>query len=174
MIIAERIKDLCAQKGTSLYALEKQLGLGNGTIGKWGKNGRVPNYAKLSAVCEALGVSVEDVMSDQQEKPAPSGDELSKEAIEIARTYERASAEIKRVIEAALKVGKEPDRGQKKITVTCPMGHGKQDIWQPVVHLDGYVIPYPYSNGCELYSGSPECEQCRQDVLKHFVVNSKK
>lgn len=86
MIIAERIKDLCAQKGTSLYALEKQLGLGNGTIGKWGKNGRVPNYAKLSAVCEALGVSVEDVMSDQQEKPAPSGDELDRELIEIWNT----------------------------------------------------------------------------------------
>lgn len=86
MIIAERIKDLCAQKGTSLYALEKQLGLGNGTIGKWGKNGRVPNYAKLSAVCEALGVSVEDVMSDQQEKPVPSGDELDRELIEIWNT----------------------------------------------------------------------------------------
>lgn len=47
-----------------MFALEKQLGMGNGTIGKWGKNGRVPNYAKLSAVCSALGVSVEDVMSD--------------------------------------------------------------------------------------------------------------
>lgn len=113
------------------------------------------------------------LLGEEQEKPAPTGDELSKEAIEIGRAYERASAEIKRVIEAALKVDKEPDRGQKKITVTCPMGHGKQDIWQPVIHLDGYVIPYPYSNGCELYSGSPECEQGRQDVLKHFVINSK-
>ena len=49
-----------------MFALEKQLGLGNGTIGKWGKNGRLPNYAKLSAVCDALGVSVEEVMSDDQ------------------------------------------------------------------------------------------------------------
>lgn len=59
-----------------MFALEKQLGMGNGTIGKWGKNGRVPNYAKLSAVCAALGVSVEDVMSDatpvkQEAAPGP-------------------------------------------------------------------------------------------------------
>lgn len=65
MIISEKIKAICEAKGTSMFALEKQLGMGNGTIGKWGKNGRVPNYAKLSAVCSALGISVEDVMSDE-------------------------------------------------------------------------------------------------------------
>ena len=35
--IADRIKEICAQKETSMYKLEKQLNLGNGTIGKWGK-----------------------------------------------------------------------------------------------------------------------------------------
>ena len=35
--IADRIKEICAQKGTSMYKLEKQLNLGNGTIGKWEK-----------------------------------------------------------------------------------------------------------------------------------------
>lgn len=72
MTISEKIKSLCAAKGTSLYALEKQIGLGNGTIGKWGKNGRVPNYAKLSAVCDALGVSIADVMAED-DQPEPQG-----------------------------------------------------------------------------------------------------
>lgn len=44
-----------------MYKLEKELGLGNGTIGKWGKNGRVPNYANLLAVANALGVTVDDL-----------------------------------------------------------------------------------------------------------------
>lgn len=46
-----------------MYKLEKELGLGNGTIGKWGKNGRVPNYANLLAVANALGVTVDDLTS---------------------------------------------------------------------------------------------------------------
>ena len=44
-----------------MYKLEKELGLGNGTIGKWGKNGRIPNYANLLAVANALGVTVADL-----------------------------------------------------------------------------------------------------------------
>lgn len=46
-----------------MYKLEKELGFGNGTIGKWGKNGRVPNYANLLAVANALGVTVDDLTS---------------------------------------------------------------------------------------------------------------
>lgn len=49
--------------------METKLGLGNGTIGKWGKNGRVPNYSNLDAVCSELGVSVEDIMRDDDVVP---------------------------------------------------------------------------------------------------------
>lgn len=58
MDISTRIKEACKAAGTSMYKLEKELGLGNGTIGKWGKNGRIPNYANLLAVANALGVTV--------------------------------------------------------------------------------------------------------------------
>ena len=66
--MVERIKALCKEKGTSMYKLEKDLKLGNGTIGKWGKNGRVPNYANLSAVASALGVTVADLTGGSDEK----------------------------------------------------------------------------------------------------------
>lgn len=62
MDISTRIKEACKAHGTSMYKLEKELGLGNGTIGKWGKNGRVPNYANLLAVANALGVTVDDLI----------------------------------------------------------------------------------------------------------------
>ena len=69
--IADRIKEICAQKGTSMYKLEKQLNLGNGTIGKWGKNGRQPTYDKAVAVANALGVSADYLLTGvQKEKPA--------------------------------------------------------------------------------------------------------
>ena len=68
--IADRIKEICAQKGTSMYKLEKQLNLGNGTIGKWGKNGRQPTYDKAVAVANALGVSADYLLTgEQKEKP---------------------------------------------------------------------------------------------------------
>lgn len=74
--IADRIKEICAQKGTSMYKLEKQLNLGNGTIGKWGKNGRQPTYDKAVAVANALGVPVSYLLEgkEQKENPAPKGD----------------------------------------------------------------------------------------------------
>ena len=53
-----RLKELCKSMGTSIAALESRLGMGNGTIGKWWKNGRVPNYANLSAVANALETTI--------------------------------------------------------------------------------------------------------------------
>lgn len=53
-----RLKELCKSRGTSIAALEIRLGMGNGTIGKWWKNGRVPNYANLSAVANALETTI--------------------------------------------------------------------------------------------------------------------
>ena len=53
-----RLKELCKSRGTSIAALESRLGMGYGTIGKWWKNGRVPNYANLSAVANALETTI--------------------------------------------------------------------------------------------------------------------
>lgn len=64
MELYEQIKKLCKINGTSMSAIEKQLGMGNGTIGKWGKNGRVPNYANLCAVADALGITVAELTDE--------------------------------------------------------------------------------------------------------------
>lgn len=72
MSISENIKTLCKLNGTSMYKLEKELGIGNGTIGKWGKNGRVPNYDTLSAVASALGVTVAELTGDDNATPLSS------------------------------------------------------------------------------------------------------
>lgn len=84
--MVEKIKALCKEKGTSMYKLEKELNIGNGTIGKWGKNGRVPNYANLSAVASALGVTVAELTGEADEKgikkqPAANSDEPDKKAL---------------------------------------------------------------------------------------------
>ena len=58
MDLSKRLKDFCGVRGTNRTALEKKLNLGNGTIGKWWKNGRVPNYANLLAVANELETTV--------------------------------------------------------------------------------------------------------------------
>ena len=65
-----RLKELCKSRGTSIAALESRLGMGNGTIGKWWKNGRVPNYANLSAVANALEPTIADFTGETDDPSA--------------------------------------------------------------------------------------------------------
>lgn len=52
----DKIKALCKEKKTSISKLEKELGFGNGVIGRWDKS--VPSYERLAAVANALDVPV--------------------------------------------------------------------------------------------------------------------
>ena len=65
-----RLKELCKSRGTSIAALESRLGMGNGTIGKWWKNGRVPNYANLSAVANALETTIAYLTGETEDPSA--------------------------------------------------------------------------------------------------------
>lgn len=68
--MVSKIRELCKERGTSISQLEKQLGFGNGVIGRWDKS--VPNYDRLKAVADALDVPISKLTGE--EDPAP-GDE---------------------------------------------------------------------------------------------------
>ena len=80
----DKIKALCKEKKTSVAKLEKQLGFGNGVIGRWDKS--VPSYERLAAVASALDVSVAYLTGEtddpsagvKEERPA-DGEALSPE-----------------------------------------------------------------------------------------------
>lgn len=48
----DKIKALCKEKKTSISKLEKQLGFGNGVIGRWDKS--VPSYERLPQLLTSL------------------------------------------------------------------------------------------------------------------------
>lgn len=52
-----KIKILCKEKGTSVHAMEKELGFGGGTISRW-KNSN-PGIEKILKIANYLNVSVE-------------------------------------------------------------------------------------------------------------------
>lgn len=63
--MVEKIKDLCSQNGISLNDLERQIdGVGVNTIYRWDSSS--PNAARLSAVADFFGVSV-DWLLDRQD-----------------------------------------------------------------------------------------------------------
>ena len=95
-----RLKELCKSRGTSIAALESRLGMGNGTIGKWWKNGRVPNYANLSVVATALETTIayltgetDDPSAGTKKDPIPKDGAVSSAAQEILDFLDSASGE---------------------------------------------------------------------------------
>lgn len=90
----DKIKALCKEQKTSIFKLEKQLGFGNGVIGRWDKS--VPSYERLAAVANALDVPVSYLTGEtddpsagvKEERPA-DGEALTekqKEAIEFIKS----------------------------------------------------------------------------------------
>ena len=81
--MVDKIRELCKKNGTSIFKLEKQLGFGNGVIGRWDK--AVPSYERLSAVASALGVTVAELTGEADEKGiknSPSTDHSAEAALD--------------------------------------------------------------------------------------------
>ena len=94
----DKIKALCKEKKTSISKLEKQLGFGNGVIGRWDKS--VPSYERLAAVATALDVPVayltgetDDPSAGIKKDPIPKDGEVSSAAQEIFDFLDSASGE---------------------------------------------------------------------------------
>ena len=61
--MVEKIRRLCNVQGKTLASLEKECGLGSGTINKWDKSS--PSVNKVVAVANALGVPVISLIEDE-------------------------------------------------------------------------------------------------------------
>lgn len=57
------IKRFCAERNISISQLEKEAGLGNGTISGWKES--MPRIDSLQAVAKVLKVSVDDLLSEE-------------------------------------------------------------------------------------------------------------
>lgn len=87
--MVSKIRELCKKNKTTIAALERQLGFGNGVISRWDKS--IPNYERLRAVADALGVAVSDLTDDGEgiKKDLPQG-----EAVELTDLQKKAWAFI--------------------------------------------------------------------------------
>lgn len=90
MPIVDRIKQKCKEKGTSMNALEKELGFGNGTIRMW--DVKEPGSSKVILVAERLGLSLDWLLTGKEAA------ELSPEEQKLVDCYRRADERGKRSI----------------------------------------------------------------------------
>ena len=58
----DKLKALCVEKGITFRKLEKECGMGNGTIARWKTSS--PSVANLKAVADYFGVTVDELLRD--------------------------------------------------------------------------------------------------------------
>lgn len=63
-MIYTNISNLCRENGISIARLERETGLGNATIRGWATSS--PTVEKLKAVADYFGVTVDELLSDEQ------------------------------------------------------------------------------------------------------------
>lgn len=63
-MVFERIKKLCEAKNVSVSAVESACGFGNATIRGWQKCD--PGAKKLKAVADYFGVTVDDLLKEEE------------------------------------------------------------------------------------------------------------
>lgn len=90
MTITERLRMKCKEKGTSFNALEKELGLGNGTIRRWDE--KVPGVDKAQLVANRLEISLEWLVTGK------NGPDLTPEEQQLVDLYRQADERGKRSI----------------------------------------------------------------------------
>lgn len=90
MAIVDRIKQRCKEMNTSMNALEKELGLGNGTIRLW--DVKDPGSSKVILVANRLGCSLDWILTGKEAA------ELTPEEQELVDLYRRSNVTGKKLI----------------------------------------------------------------------------
>ncbi len=80
--MVERIRLLCEKNNTTLKQLERDLGMGNGTIAKSAPTMRSD---RLKAIADYFGVSMEYLMTGSDSSSSDDGYYLNRETKEIAQ-----------------------------------------------------------------------------------------
>lgn len=61
-MVFDNISRLCKERRITIAKLERETGIGNGTISRWGVSS--PSVKNLKAVADYFGVTVDSLISD--------------------------------------------------------------------------------------------------------------
>lgn len=67
ILIYDNVKRLCWEKHTTICTLEKDCGIGNGSIGKWADGDANPRIGTLKKIADYFGITVDELLKDNGE-----------------------------------------------------------------------------------------------------------
>lgn len=88
MTLVERIQDLCCSKNTTLIGLEREIGLGRGTIRNWDKN--FPSIDKIQKVADYFHVSIDSLLGREEKLGALT----EKDEKDVAKTMAKLKKQL--------------------------------------------------------------------------------
>ncbi len=94
MFDVKLVLEIIKSKGFSCYALEKQLGFGNGAIKRWEKNS--PSVDKICALANLLNVPVSSFFTDAFDRG------VSEDAHDIAKRYDALDKDGQALVRVAV------------------------------------------------------------------------
>lgn len=65
LYIYDTIKDLCEDRGLTIFSLEQKAGIANGLIDNW-KDGGNPKIGTLVKIAQALDVTVDTLIAEKE------------------------------------------------------------------------------------------------------------
>lgn len=100
MAFYESFVRLCNAAGKSPSAVAIEMGIEKSTVGRW-RRGSMPTDATKIKVADYFGITVSELMAENEEKPVHL-DGLTEEAAIFAEKFRKASPEIQMVIKTIL------------------------------------------------------------------------
>ncbi len=74
MIISEKIFNILNEKGISQKAFSEKTGISQSTISDWKRKGTNPSADKIITICDALDISVYELLNDTEESVVRQSD----------------------------------------------------------------------------------------------------
>lgn len=63
-MIYENVKRLCNENNISIQRLERECGIGNGTVGKWRVRTATPRVDALQKIAARFGTTVDELLKE--------------------------------------------------------------------------------------------------------------
>lgn len=140
MSMVDRICELAHEKGTSISALEKTLGLGNGIIGKWRKQS--PSCDKLKLVADYLNATIDYLLTGKKECSSTAN--LTPDEHELLQYFKKLSDKSKGIV-----LG----RAEQLAELEDPIANEPEQVEEPTIQIKHSYYRVSAGTGFDLPEG---------------------
>lgn len=140
MSMVDRICELAHEKGISISALEKTLGLGNGIIGKWRKQS--PSCDKLKLVADYLNATIDYLLTGKKECSSTAN--LTPDEHELLQYFKKLSDKSKGIV-----LG----RAEQLAELEAPVVKEPEQVEEPTIQIKHSYYRVSAGTGFDLPEG---------------------